>query len=123
MKKIITFISVFILVIALSFVCAQGKFEKNSVLAASNSEASTTDAKNASKKDEKILSKASLADDFDDSTLLVVLDKQTSKINKKLGKLLGDFSESQITDLTQLNETNLTHSNIRDTGVLSKEAA
>lgn len=60
----------------------------------------------------KVYSNATLEQEFDDSRILVVLDKRISKVNKKLSKnFFGLLKDAQITDLTQI-EGSLTDKNI-----------
>lgn len=51
----------------------------------------------------KVYSNAALEQEFDDSRILVVLDKRISKVNKKLSKnFFGFLKDAKITDLTQI---------------------
>ncbi len=62
----------------------------------------------------KVYSNATLEQEFDDSRILVVLDKRISKVNKKLSKnFFGFLKDAQITDLTQI-EGSLTDKNINE---------
>ncbi len=60
----------------------------------------------------KVYSNAAVEQEFDDSRILVVLDKRISKVNKKLSKnFFGFLKDAKITDLTQI-EGNITDKNI-----------
>lgn len=60
----------------------------------------------------KVYSNATVEQEFDDSRILVVLDKRISKVNKKLSKnFFGFLKDAQITDLTQI-EGNIADKNI-----------
>ena len=60
----------------------------------------------------KIYSNATVEQEFDDSRILVVLDKRISKVNKKLSKnFFGFLKDAKITDLTQI-EGNIAEKNI-----------
>ena len=60
----------------------------------------------------KVYSNATVEQEFDDSRILVVLDKRISKANKKLNKnFFGFLKDAQITDLTQI-EGNIAEKNI-----------
>lgn len=60
----------------------------------------------------KVYSNATVEQEFDDSRILVVLDKRISKANKKLNKnFFGFLKDAQITDLTQI-EGNIADKNI-----------
>lgn len=60
----------------------------------------------------KVYSNAALEQEFDDSRILVVLDKRISKANKKLNKnFFGFLKDAKITDLTQI-EGNIADKNI-----------
>ena len=60
----------------------------------------------------KVYSNAAVEQEFDDSRILVVLDKRISKVNKKLSKnFFGFLKDAKITDLTQI-EGNMAEKNI-----------
>ena len=60
----------------------------------------------------KVYSNATVEQEFDDSRILVVLDKRISKVNKKLSKnFFGFLKDAKITDLTQI-EGNIAEKNI-----------
>jgi len=62
-----------------------------------------SEAKNISKFEKKIYSKATIEDDFDGTSVLVVLDKSISGINKThKNEFFGKFKKSKIKELTSL---------------------
>lgn len=55
----------------------------------------------------KVYSNTSIDEDFDDSSVLVVIDKRISGINKyHADSFFGDFPKTHIEDLTYINEKN-----------------
>jgi len=62
-------------------------------------------AENISQRDKKIFSSATIQDDFDDSSLVVVLDNFTSGVNREhADSFFGQFEKESIHDLTLLTE-------------------
>ncbi|MDR3319031.1 MAG: leucine-rich repeat protein, partial [Clostridiales bacterium] len=78
--------------------------------------AAGTDAMSATITETKIYSKATVNDAFDDSSVLVVLDKQTSGINKQHDDIFfGDFAKIAVYDLTYIDSAIKNRSSIDET--------
>jgi len=107
MKKVSIVTLALIITLALGFVGGFSPSQQSKAFADSNSfESFDKEISHEMSTDEKVFSDVSLEDEFDDSSVIVVLDRKTSEINKRQSQsLFGNISRNQITELTQLNET------------------